>query len=128
MPPETDYESSEDDNVIVQGVTGTPGAMGYFGYSYYEQNSDSLKAVAVDSGSGCVAPSAETAQDGTYTPLARPLFIYVNNESYSDKAQVASLRRLLHRQPGRDHRGGPVHPPERRAATETQSALDGLKG
>jgi phosphate transport system substrate-binding protein len=87
----SDYESSEDDNVIVQGVSGTPGAMGYFGYTYYEQNTDTLKAVAVDSGSGCVAPSPETAADGTYTPLARPLFIYVNNKSYADKAQVAEF-------------------------------------
>jgi phosphate transport system substrate-binding protein len=87
----SDYESSEDDNVIVQGVSGTPGAMGYFGYTYYEQNTDALKAVAVDSGSGCVAPSPETAADGTYTPLARPLFIYVSNKSYADKAQVAEF-------------------------------------
>ncbi|HQR27858.1 MAG TPA: PstS family phosphate ABC transporter substrate-binding protein, partial [Nocardioides sp.] len=84
----TDYESSEDDNVIVQGVSGTPGAMGYFGYTYFEENADALKAVAIDSGSGCVAPSAETAQDGSYAPLARPLFIYVSNTSYADKAQV----------------------------------------
>jgi phosphate transport system substrate-binding protein len=84
----TDYESSEDDNVIVDGVVGTPGALGYFGYTYFEQNADKLKAVAVDSGSGCVTPSAETAQDGTYAPLSRPLFVYVNNKSYADKAQV----------------------------------------
>ena len=84
----TDYEASEDDNVIVQGVSGTPGALGFFGYTYYEENTDKLKAVAVDSGAGCVAPSAETAQDGTYAPLARPLYIYVNNKSYTDKAQV----------------------------------------
>jgi len=84
----TDYESSEDDNVIVQGVGGTKGALGYFGYTYYEENTDTLKALEIDSGSGCVAPSAETAQDGTYAPLARPLFIYVNNKSYNDKAQV----------------------------------------
>jgi phosphate transport system substrate-binding protein len=84
----TDYESSEDDNVIVQGVGGTKGALGYFGYTYYEENTGTLKALQIDSGSGCVAPSAETAQDGTYAPLARPLFIYVNNKSYADKAQV----------------------------------------
>jgi len=87
----SDYESSEDDNVIVQGVSGTPGAMGYFGYTYYEENQDTLKAVSVDSGNGCVAPSAETAQDGSYTPLARPLFIYVSNKSYAEKAQVKAF-------------------------------------
>ncbi len=79
-----DYESSEDDNVLVQGVAGTEGATGYFGYTYYEENSDTLKAVAIDSGNGCVEPSAETAADGSYTPLSRPLFIYVNNAKYND--------------------------------------------
>lgn len=83
-----DYEGSEDDNVLVQGVAGTEGATGYFGYTYYEQNADTLKALEIDSGEGCVAPSAETAQAGEYTPLARPLFIYVNNAKYSDNAAV----------------------------------------
>jgi phosphate transport system substrate-binding protein len=85
-----DYEASEDDNVLVEGVANTPGGMGYFGYTYYEEDTDKLKALEVDSGNGCVAPSPETAQSGEYTPLARPLFIYVNNKSYADKPQVAS--------------------------------------
>ena len=84
----SNYEASEDDNVIAAGVAGTEGAMGYFGYTYYEENADTLKALAVDSGAGCVLPSAETAGDGTYTPLARPLFIYVSNQSYADNAAV----------------------------------------
>jgi phosphate transport system substrate-binding protein len=83
-----DYESSEDDNVIVQGVSGTEGGLGYFGYTYYEENADTLKAVSIDAGSSCVAPSAETAQDGSYAPLSRPLFIYVSKASYADKPQV----------------------------------------
>jgi phosphate transport system substrate-binding protein len=83
-----DYEASEDDNVLVQGVSGTEGATGYFGYTYYEENAESLKALAVDDGNGCVEPSAETAADGTYTPLSRPLFIYVNNAKYNDNAAV----------------------------------------
>lgn len=86
----TDYEASEDDNVLVQGVAGTEGATGYFGYTYYEENADSLKALSIDSGNGCVEPSAETAQDGSYTPLARPLFIYVNNAKYNDNEAVAA--------------------------------------
>lgn len=86
-----DYNASEDDNVIVQGVAGSPNALGYFGYTYYEENADSLKAIEVDSGEGCVAPSAETAADGSYTPLARPLFIYVSNASYAEKPQVAGF-------------------------------------
>ncbi len=84
----TDYQSSEDDNVLVQGVTGAKGALGYFGYTYYEENADKLKAVQVDGGSGCVAPSAQTVQDGTYKPLARPLFLYVNKAAYTSKPQV----------------------------------------
>jgi len=72
----TDYSPSENDNNTIQGVQGSTGGMGYFGFSYYEQNADTLTAVEIDSGNGCVAPSAETAQDGSYTPLARPLFIY----------------------------------------------------
>ncbi|MEU8246463.1 PstS family phosphate ABC transporter substrate-binding protein [Nonomuraea sp. NPDC048916] len=71
-----DYSPSEDDNIIVQGVTGSKGGLGYFGFTYFEENADKLKAVEIDSGNGCVAPSVETAQNGTYTPLARPLFVY----------------------------------------------------
>jgi phosphate transport system substrate-binding protein len=90
----TDYNASEDDNVLVQGVAGSPNALGYFGYTYYEENAETLKAVEVDSGSGCVAPSAETAADGSYSPLARPLFIYVNNASFAEKPQVAEFVRF----------------------------------
>ena len=77
----TDYTASEDDNVIVRAVEGDKGALGYFGYSYYEQNQDTLKALAIDSGEGCVEPSPEAAQAGDYRPLSRPLFIYVKNEA-----------------------------------------------
>ena len=83
-----DYEASEDDNVLVQGVAGTEGATGYFGYTYYEENQDTLKALEIDSGNGCVAPSAETAQAGEYTPLSRPLFIYVANKNYTENEAV----------------------------------------
>ena len=89
----TDYSASEDDNVIVQGVSGDEGALGYFGFSYFEQNQDKLKALEVDGGSGCVAPSAATAQDGSYTPLARPLFIYVKLSSLQDKDGVEDFVR-----------------------------------
>ena len=72
-----DYNNvGEDDNATVTGVKGAPGGMGYFGFSYYEENQGSLKALEIDNGDGCVAPSAETAQDNTYVPLSRPLFIY----------------------------------------------------
>ena len=72
----TDYNASEDDNVTVQGVSGSKGGMGYFGLSYAEENSDKLKVVEIDGGGGCVAPSKETVQDASYKPLSRPLFIY----------------------------------------------------
>jgi phosphate transport system substrate-binding protein len=87
----SDYNASEDDNVIVKGVGGSPNALGYFGYTYFEENADTLKAVEVDNGDGCVAPSAETAQDGTYAPLSRPLFIYVNKDDYAKEKQVAAF-------------------------------------
>ena len=64
-----DYQPSEDDNVLVQGVAGDEGGLGYFGFSYYEQNQDKLNLVGVDAGDGCVKPSAETIQDGEYKPL-----------------------------------------------------------
>jgi phosphate transport system substrate-binding protein len=77
----SDYTPSEDDNVIVQAVSGDKGGLGYFGFTYYEENQDTLKALAVDGGEGCVEPSVDTARDGSYAPLSRPLFIYVKNES-----------------------------------------------
>lgn len=78
----SDYLATEDDNVIVQGVEGERGALGYFGFSYYEENAAKLKLVKVDSGSGCVAPSVATVQKSTYKPLARPLFIYAKRPSF----------------------------------------------
>jgi phosphate transport system substrate-binding protein len=77
----TDYQPSEDDNVTVTGVSGTKGGLGYFGFSYFEENQDKLKAVQIDGGDGCVAPGVEAAQNGTYKPLARPLFIYPSAKS-----------------------------------------------
>lgn len=124
----TDYESSEDDNVIVQGVAGTPGGSGYFGFTYFEENSDTLKAVSVDSGSGCVAPSAEAAQDGTYAPLARPLFIYVSNKSYADKPQVASFVDFYIDQLSTITEAAKFITLNDDQLAETKSALAGLKG
>jgi len=86
----TDYNPSEDDNVIVRGVEGARGALGYFGFSYFEENADKLKAVKIDGGDGCVEPSVDTAQDGSYTPLARPLYIYPSDAGLK-KAQVLAF-------------------------------------
>jgi phosphate transport system substrate-binding protein len=76
-----DYSPSEDDNVIVQGVAGSKGGLGYFGFSYFEENASKLKAVQIDGGGGCVTPSVQAAQAGTYKPLSRPLFIYPSANS-----------------------------------------------
>jgi phosphate transport system substrate-binding protein len=78
-----DYTASEDDNTTVQGVANDEGAMGYFGYSYFEENQDQLKALEIDGeeGGGCVAPTSETVLQNTYVPLSRPLFIYVTKEA-----------------------------------------------
>jgi phosphate transport system substrate-binding protein len=73
----TDYSPSEDDNVTIKGVEGEKGGLGYFGLSYYEQNKDKLNLVQVDGGAGCVSPDTTTVQDGTYTPLSRPLYMYI---------------------------------------------------
>ena len=86
----SDYTASADDNVLVQGIAGDRGALGYFGYAYYQENEGVLKAVAIDGGSGCVAPETSTIEDGTYSPLSRPLFIYVNAESLA-RPEVAAF-------------------------------------
>jgi len=84
----TDFEPSEDDNVIVQGVSGDKNALGYFGFTYFEENADKLKAVQIDNGAGCVAPSSDTARDGSYAPLARPLFVYVDKKAFTSNAAL----------------------------------------
>jgi phosphate transport system substrate-binding protein len=76
-----DYTASEDDNVLVQGVSNDANALGYFGFAYYHENADKLKAVKVDGGKGPVAPSPESVEKGTYFPLSRPIFIYVSKKS-----------------------------------------------
>lgn len=89
----SDFSATEDDNVTVQGVSGDKGALGYFGFSYFEENQDTLKALEVDGGEGCVVPSAQTAQDGSYAPLARPLFMYVKTSSLADTEGLADFVR-----------------------------------
>ncbi len=79
----------------MQGVSGDRGGLGYFGFSYYEQNQDTLKALEVDGGDGCVAPSIETAQNDTYTPLSRPLFVYVKQTSFDENEDVRNFIRFM---------------------------------
>ena len=123
-----DYEASEDDNVLVQGVAGTEGATGYFGYTYYEENSDSLKALSIDDGNGCVAPSAETAQAGEYTPLSRPLFVYVKNSAYNDNAAVKEYVDFYVENLADIADVGKFIPLSDDLYSKTQSALEGLSG
>ncbi len=89
----SDYTPSEDDNVLVQGVSSNVGGMGYFGLAYYEENKDKLRAIPIvaKAGAPAVAPSAETVKNGTYQPLSRPLFIYVNATAAAFKPEVKAF-------------------------------------
>jgi phosphate transport system substrate-binding protein len=88
-----DYSATEQDRNIVQGVQGSETAMGYLGFAYYTENSDSVKALGVDDGDGCVEPSLETARTGEYTPLSRPLFTYPAKEALAEE-HVAEFARF----------------------------------
>jgi len=82
---------SEDDNILVTGVAGDVNAISFFGYAYYVENTDKLKALEVDGGSGCVAPSETTINDGSYTPLSRPLFIYPDTKKATTKPELKAF-------------------------------------
>lgn len=85
-----DFTSSEDDNILIQGVAGNESALGFFGFAYYVENQDKLKLVAVDNGDGCIEPSGETIANGTYQPLSRPIYIYVNAD-HAMRDETAAL-------------------------------------
>jgi phosphate transport system substrate-binding protein len=86
-----DYQPSEDDNVLVQGVEGSDGGLGYFGFSYYEQNQENLNLVGIDAGSGCVRPSMEAIASGEYKPLSRPIFMYPGEKALRKPAVKAFM-------------------------------------
>jgi len=95
-----DYTASEDDNVLVQGVSTDKNALGFFGFAYFEENMDKLKLIGVDdedstNGSGPIKPSIETVKNNTYSPLSRPLFIYVNSEAIKRPEVVEFVRFYL---------------------------------
>jgi len=79
----SDFTPSEDDNVLVMGVSGDKGSLGYFGYAYYIENSENLKLLSIDGGNGCISPSVSTINNSSYSPLSRPMYIYVNNSDLS---------------------------------------------
>ncbi|MFB6086659.1 MAG: phosphate ABC transporter substrate-binding protein PstS family protein [Halodesulfurarchaeum sp.] len=95
----SDYQPTEHDNLIVQGVQGSKYGIGYFGFAYYYNNPGSVKALAIDSGSGCVKPSIETAKSGEYEPLSRPLFTYAAKDALA-KRHVAEFARFYVEQSG----------------------------
>ncbi len=95
----TDYNASENDNQLVQGVSGDKYALGFFGYGYYETNKAKLKIVAVDNGKGAITPNEKTIMDGTYAPLSRPLFIYVTAEEAKKPESAAFVQFYLDNAP-----------------------------
>ena len=135
-----DFTSSEDDNVLVQGIATDRLALGFFGYAYYEENKDRLRLVAIDdensdNGAGPILPSLETVMDGTYQPLSRPLFIYVNKKSLDRPEVAAFVKFYLEQAPTLVREVGYIPLPERayrlaqqRADARTTGSLFGGKG
>ena len=121
-----DYEASEDDNQLVTGVAGTSGGLGYFGFSYYEANADKLNLVQVDGGSGCVPPSTETIQDGSYAPLSRPIFMYPA-KSAIEKPQVKAFLDFTLENQQAIAEAAKIVPMTEEQASEAQSSLQALE-
>jgi phosphate transport system substrate-binding protein len=120
----SDYTQSEDDNVTVRGVADEKGALGYFGLSYYVENQDKVKALGINTGDGCVEPSVETVQDGSYKPLSRPLFVYVNEDSLADKPAVEPFLTFLLDNQARLARGAKFVPMTQQQLERSRTALD----
>jgi phosphate transport system substrate-binding protein len=121
----TDYTATEDDNVIVNAVSGERGGLGYLGLSYFEQNQERLRAVQVDGGDGCVAPSAETVQSGSYKPLSRPLFMYVNRDRLEEKLQVDAFLEFILANQAQIAKGALFVPLTEEQLSRSQTALEG---
>jgi phosphate transport system substrate-binding protein len=111
----------------VTGVSGTEGGLGYFGLSYYESNADKLNEVQVDSGSGCVAPTSETVQDGSYTPLSRPLFMYPSKQAIA-KPEVKAFMDFIVANQEAIAEAAQIVPLTEEQKTEAQSKLTELEG
>jgi phosphate transport system substrate-binding protein len=117
----------EDDNATVTGVGGSPGGMGYFGFSFYQENTDTLKALEVDGGQGCVAPSVESAQDGSYTPLARALYVYPSSSALEKPEVDAFLQFYLDNVGAVAEQAGFIAMTSQQQG-KSQQTLDGLIG
>jgi phosphate transport system substrate-binding protein len=124
-----DYEASEDDNQLVTGVSGDKGGLGYFGFSYYESNTDKLNLVGVGSGGGgnCVKPSSKSIQDGTYEPLSRPLYMYPSAKSMRRPEVKAFMDYVLANQQA-IAKASKIVPMTDEQASESKSEVDKLAG
>jgi phosphate transport system substrate-binding protein len=121
-----DMTQSADDNVLVQGVAGDEGSIGYFGFAYFQENSDTIKDLQVDAGDGCVEPTAETVTANEY-PLSRPLFFYVANDAMSSPEVAAFVEYWVSNAAEYATAVGYVEAPED-AASAAEEALSGLSG
>jgi phosphate transport system substrate-binding protein len=118
-----DYQPSEDDNVLVQGVEGSDGGLGYFGFSYYEQNQENLNLISVNDGSGCVAPSKESISSGEYKPLSRPLFMYPSQKALNQKPEVKAFMDYVVENYQTISEASQIVPMSQQQAQEASSAL-----
>jgi phosphate transport system substrate-binding protein len=118
-----DYQPSEDDNVLVQGVEGSDGGLGYFGFSYYEQNQENLNLISVNDGSGCVAPSKESISSGEYKPLSRPLFMYPSQKALNQKPEVKAFMDYVVENYQSIAEASQIVPMSQQQASEATSAL-----
>ena len=120
-------QTSADDNQLVTGVSGTPGGIGYFGYSFFEQNRDKLNAVAIDGGDGCVMPSVETIQNGSYKPLGRQIFMYPSRQAMQ-RPEVAEFMRFTTENAPRIAEAAQIVPLTSEQVSEAEKAVQGLSG
>ena len=119
---EANVQTSPDDNVLVTGVSGEANALGYFGFSFYEQNMDKLNLVSVDGGGGCVAPSSKSIQDGSYKPLSRPLFMYPSTKAIA-KPQVKAFMDFVIENQDQIAKAAKIVPMTSEQATQSQKDL-----
>jgi phosphate transport system substrate-binding protein len=122
-----DYTASEDDNVLVQGIAGDKYAIGFFGLAYYEENMDKLQLVGVDNGKEIVKPSLETVSNGTYTPLSRPLFIYINSVAGKRPEVISFVRFYLDHAPELSEEVGYIPLPAEEYSVQKEKFEDFLK-
>ena len=120
-----DYEASEDDNQLVTGVAGDEGGLGYFGFSYFEANQDKLGLVGIDACDGCIKPSKESIQDGSYKPLARPLFFYPSAKAMQ-RPEVKAFVEFVQQNHQAISEAAKFVPMTEEQASKSQQAIQGI--